>query len=166
MQIFDCLLCNFKQITCLHITYDSNKCVGFVSSFLPQYIIIFSGNFNPNRWIGSHYFHDDVIRYDFYTLMALYEGSHRWIPLTEASDAERWCFLRFAPEQTVEQTIETAIWPQFETPSHPLWLHRNGLQWTLACSWPCLCISNTPYNILLHIYQLHHYHVLMFELIA
>ena len=32
---------------------------------------------------------------------------HRWIPLTKASDAELWCFLRSVPEQTVEQTIET-----------------------------------------------------------
>ena len=27
---------------------------------------------------------------------------HRWIPLTKASDAERWCLLWFAPEQTAE----------------------------------------------------------------
>ena len=26
---------------------------------------------------------------------------HRWIPLTKASDAELWCFLWFAPAQTV-----------------------------------------------------------------
>ena len=32
---------------------------------------------------------------------------HRWIPLTKASDAERWCFLWSEPEQTVEQTIES-----------------------------------------------------------
>ena len=30
---------------------------------------------------------------------------HQWIPLTKASDAELWCFLWFAPEQTIEQTI-------------------------------------------------------------
>ena len=29
----------------------------------------------------------------------------RWIALTNASDAGLWCFLSFAPEQTVEQTI-------------------------------------------------------------
>ena len=29
-------------------------------------------------------------------------GSHRWIPLTKASDAELWCFLWSSPEQTVE----------------------------------------------------------------
>ena len=28
---------------------------------------------------------------------------HRWIPLTEASDAEFWYFPWSAPEQTVEQ---------------------------------------------------------------
>ena len=35
----------------------------------------------------------------------------RWITLTTASDAELWCFLWSAPEQTAEQTIETPeIW--------------------------------------------------------
>ena len=32
---------------------------------------------------------------------------HRWITLTKASDAELWCFL--APEQTIEQTLETPV---------------------------------------------------------
>ena len=34
---------------------------------------------------------------------------HRWIPRTKASDAELWCFLWSAPEQKVEQTIETPV---------------------------------------------------------
>ena len=35
---------------------------------------------------------------------------HRWIPLTKASDAELFlCFLWSAPEQTIEQTIETPV---------------------------------------------------------
>ena len=34
---------------------------------------------------------------------------HRWIPHTKASDAELWWFLRYAPEQTVEQTTETLV---------------------------------------------------------
>ena len=35
----------------------------------------------------------------------------RWIPLTKTSDADLWCFLWSAPEQTGEQTIEMpAIW--------------------------------------------------------
>ena len=31
----------------------------------------------------------------------------RWIPST--SDAELWCFLWFAPEQTAEESIETPV---------------------------------------------------------
>ena len=34
---------------------------------------------------------------------------HRWIPLTKASDAKLWCFLRSAPEQMVEQTTKTLV---------------------------------------------------------
>ena len=34
---------------------------------------------------------------------------HRWIPLTKASDAELWCFRWSAPEQIVEQTLETPV---------------------------------------------------------
>ena len=34
---------------------------------------------------------------------------HRWIPLTKPSDAELWCFLWSAPEQTADQTMEK-IW--------------------------------------------------------
>ena len=34
---------------------------------------------------------------------------HWWIPLTWASDAELWCFIRSAPELTAEQTRETPV---------------------------------------------------------
>ena len=38
-----------------------------------------------------------------------------WIPITKASDTERWCFLSFAPEQTIEQTTEApVIWDTIE----------------------------------------------------
>ena len=33
----------------------------------------------------------------------------RWIPLTKPSDAQLWCFLWSAPQQTVEQTMETSV---------------------------------------------------------
>ena len=49
----------------------------------------------------------------FSALLALCEGNHRSPvdSLTKASDAELWCFLWSAPEQTVEQTIVTPmIW--------------------------------------------------------
>ena len=36
---------------------------------------------------------------------------HRWILLTKGTDAEFWCFVWSAPEQTVEQTTEApGIW--------------------------------------------------------
>ena len=34
---------------------------------------------------------------------------HWWIPLTKASNEELWCFLWSAPEQTLEQAIETPV---------------------------------------------------------
>ena len=38
----------------------------------------------------------------------LWGAGGRWIPLTKANDAELWC-LWSAPEQTIEQTIETPV---------------------------------------------------------
>ena len=36
-------------------------------------------------------------------------AAHRWIPFTKGSDIQLWCFLWSAPEQTVEQIIETPV---------------------------------------------------------
>ena len=51
---------------------------------------------------------DDVIKWEhfprYWPFVRGFTG-HRWIPLAEASDAELWCFLWSAPEQTVEQTL-------------------------------------------------------------
>ena len=33
----------------------------------------------------------------------------QWIPLTKTSDAELWYFFWSAPEQSVQQTIETSV---------------------------------------------------------
>ena len=50
-------------------------------------------------------YHDDVIKWKhfprFWLLCGEFTG-HRWIPLTNASDSELWCFLWSVPEQTVE----------------------------------------------------------------
>ena len=35
--------------------------------------------------------------------------SYRWIPVTKSSDAELWCFLWSAPQQTFVQRIETLV---------------------------------------------------------
>ena len=56
--------------------------------------------------------HDDVIKWKHFRVTGPLCGEftgHWWIPLTKASDAELWCFLWSAPEQTVEQTIETTV---------------------------------------------------------
>ena len=45
----------------------------------------------------------------FMVLLLRVLARHRWIPLTKASDAKLWCLLLYAPEQPVEQTIETPV---------------------------------------------------------
>ena len=42
-------------------------------------------------------------------IIALMIISYRWIPLTKASDTELSCFLWSAPEQSVEQTLDTPV---------------------------------------------------------
>ena len=57
-------------------------------------------------------YHDDVIKLNNFRVTGpLWEEftGHRWIPRTKACDAELWYFLCSAPEQTVEQTIETLV---------------------------------------------------------
>ena len=51
----------------------------------------------------------------------------RWIPRTKASDAELWCFLRSAPNKRLSKQW-WGWW--FETPSCPLWRHRNDMEMT------------------------------------
>ena len=46
----------------------------------------------------KHSLHDDVIKWKRFPRYWPFV----WIPLTKANDAELWCFLPFAPEQTVE----------------------------------------------------------------
>ena len=48
-------------------------------------------------------------RHPMETFSALLTLCNRWIPITTASDAELWCPLWSAPEQTVVQTIETPV---------------------------------------------------------
>ena len=74
---------------------------------------------------------------------------HRLIPLTKASDAELWCFLWSAPQQTVRQIIEAPV----------IWLlrHYNG-KWLVTCSVPSRCpdecriiVNGTPREISVNI---------------
>ena len=48
--------------------------------------------------------------------------AHLWIPLTKASEAEPWCFLWSA----LEQTLGKQSWrPWFETPLRSLWRYSS-----------------------------------------
>ena len=60
------------------------------------------------RWAPST--HDDVIKLNYFPrYWPFVQGitGHQWIPHTKVSDAELWSFP--APEQTVEQTMETLV---------------------------------------------------------
>ena len=48
---------------------------------------------------------------------------HRWIPHTQASDTELWCFLWSVREKNGWVKQSRGWW--FETPSRPLWRHCN-----------------------------------------
>ena len=70
---------------------------------------------------------------------------NRCIPLTKASDAELWCFLWSAPEQTAEKTIETpVIWDAFAPIMTSLWctyLYNNvpHVAHLYISVWHCTC---------------------------
>ena len=68
--------------------------------------------------------------------------SHRWIPLTKASDEELWCFFYLRLNKRLRKQSRRR-W--FETPSRLSWRHCNGqgsLSWNTAgegkvyhCQW-------------------------------
>ena len=70
----------------------------------------------------THAFVTGVAAWGYWRMMTSWNGffrvtgplwgestGHRWIPIIKASDAEFWCFMSFAPEWMVEQTIETPV---------------------------------------------------------
>ena len=68
-------------------------------------------NFSNNLFIVIHS-HDDVIKWKYLPrYWPFVRRTHRSLvdSLTKASDAELWCFLLSAPEQTVELTFETPV---------------------------------------------------------
>ena len=72
--------------------------------------------------------HDDVIKWNhfprYWPFVWGESTDHGRLPLAKASDAELWCFLWPAPEQTNEQTLVTpVIWE----PLRPLWRHCNAI---------------------------------------
>ena len=77
--------------------------------------------------VADEWSHDDVIKWKKKSaLLAVCAGEftgHRWTTLSKASDAELWCSLWSAPEQTVAWANNRRRW--FETPSRSLWRHCN-----------------------------------------
>ena len=77
---------------------------------------------------GQCLWNDDVIKWKHFPSYWHFEEftGDCWIPLTNASDVEFWCFLWSAPEQTVVQTIEKpAIW-------NAIMPNMSSLQWNLT----------------------------------
>ena len=102
------------------------SCEKFPCKILPHQcpsvreILVILMNFSTKYINSSNYslwnpvMHNDIIKWKhFPCYWPFVRGTtgHWWIPLTQASDTELWCFLWSVPEQTVEQTIKTsAIW--------------------------------------------------------
>ena len=102
-------------------------CSNFISFYhcimvLQEIIIVGSGLHSvysmcciEYRWCFTGtwlYMYDDVINWKYLPRhWPFVRGIHRspGIPLTETSDAELWCFLWSAPDQTAEQIIETPV---------------------------------------------------------
>ena len=83
----------------------------FTSKKVAMVLLISSAGsvlFRPKNYSGVG--HDDVIKWIYFPrYWPFARGIHRWIPRTKASHVALWCFLWSAPEQTVEQTIETPL---------------------------------------------------------
>ena len=77
--------------------------------------------------------HDDIIKWKhFLRYWPFVWGIHQWIRTTKASNAELWCFLRFVPETTVQQTMETpVIWDDIA-------LIMTSLLWSIITGIPSL----------------------------
>ena len=75
----------------------------------------------------------------------------RWIPITKASDAELWCFVWSAPEQTVEQTLEMqVIWYAIAFIMARLW-RPSGLCFVVTCCGLVPLIQIYMYSFVLRI---------------
>ena len=65
-----------------------------------------------DSYTNSGMISQDVIKWNIFRVTGPFRGEsngHRWIPLTKASGAELWCVFLSAPDETVEQTIETPV---------------------------------------------------------
>ena len=120
IYIFTVWLCNGLFISshftrCTHLNYSR------LLHWYPGNCVIADCT-SRNQTTGIHY---DVTKWKYFRVTGPLWGEstgNRWFPLKKASDAELWYFLGSAPEQTVEQTIET---PMISVPSRSSWRHCN-----------------------------------------
>ena len=95
--------------------------------------------------------HDDVIssKGNIFCITGYLCGEstgHRWRPNTKASDSEHWSFLLSAPQQTIEETMETrVIWGAYydvivmtyvENTLSVCWLDESTFTLPFKHSWP------------------------------
>ena len=77
----------------------------------------------------------------------------RWIPHTKASHAELWCFFDLRPNKQLSKQW-WSWW--FETPSRPLWRHRNVSSKNLSNAWIHVYIWSRRYTHYLIYYATWH----------
>ena len=85
-------------------------------------------------WDGQGVWHDDVIKWKHFPhYWPFVRGIHRspWIPRTQASDVELWCFLRSHNKRLSKQPC--GWW--FETPSWSLWCNGVARYWGFYKIW-------------------------------
>ena len=99
-----------RVIRCLYCEYNGEEWHCNVIKWKCHFDGIFHTGF---IWSGQKQYQvDNVIKWNMFRVTCPLRGEstgHRWIPLTKASEAELWCFLWSASEQTAEQTIKTSV---------------------------------------------------------
>ena len=113
-------------------TIQTDKCMGWSGELLGKSVILVQCLMTQRCMMTSS--NGNIFRVTG-PLWEEFTGD-RWIPLTKASDAELWCFLWSAPQQTVELTSRRR-W--FETPSRSLWRHWFALAhaWVMTSHISC-----------------------------
>ena len=126
-RLYDGSICTTYSMKCyliFFIPYRNSKAYPkkYEGVFLVWYIILY-----PHYSASLSWWRQQMET--FSALLALSGGNlagHRMIPLTQASDAEFWCFLW--SEKKVVLLFTRHRW--FETPWRSLWRHCNYWRWT------------------------------------
>ena len=113
---------------------SQNKCYG-LSAWTLMELVSGESCFTEWWWLNIR---DDVIKWKhFPRYWSFVRGIHWWIPLTNASDAELWCFLVCAWIKA-GQTIRTPlIWEAIALIMASLW-------WVQVMVWCCQATSHCP----------------------